>query len=87
MKKNLDTCNYERMTDRKACFDVGGCSAKGTAIHSVSVCEIIANKNGVELRQITVTKKVHWEIYMDGELLNKFYNLKTAKSMWKDFSC
>lgn len=62
------------------------CSAKGTSIHTVSVCEIIANKNGVELRQITVTEKVHWELFMDGELLNKFYNLKTAKSMWKDFS-
>lgn len=88
MKKNLDTCNYERMNDRDACFNTEGrIKSCGTAIHSVSVCEIIANKNGVELRQITVTEKVHYEIYMDGELLNKFYNLKTAKAMWKDFSC
>ena len=63
------------------------CSAKGTIIHTVSVCEIIASKNGVELKQITITDKTHWELFMDGELLNKFYNLKTAKSMWKDFSC
>ena len=63
------------------------CSAKGTIIHTVSVCETIANKNGVELRQVTITDKTHWELFMDGELLNKFYNLKTAKSMWKDFSC
>ena len=63
------------------------CSEKGTTIHTVSMCEVIASKNGVELRQITVIEKIHYEIYMDGELLNKFYNLKVATSMWKDFSC
>lgn len=84
---NLDKTNYNAMSHHDACFDVGGCSEKGMAIHTVSMCEIIASKNGVELRQITVVEKIHYEIYMDGELLNKFYNLKTAKSMWKDFSC
>ena len=85
---NLDKCNYDKMSDRDASFNTNGrIKSCGVTIHSVSVCEIIANKNGVELRQITVTEKVHWELFMDGELLNKFYNLKTAKAMWKDFSC
>lgn len=84
---NLDKANYNAMSHHDACFDARGCSAKGSTIHTVSICEIIASKNGVELRQITVTEKIHYEIFMDGELLNKFYNLKTAKAMWKDFSC
>ena len=67
--------------------DACGCSEKGTVIHTVSTCEIIADKNGITLKRITVTEKIHWELFMDGELVNKFYNEKTAKAMWKDFSC
>lgn len=67
--------------------NAAGCSEKGTIFHQVSSCEIICDKNGVTLKQVTVTEKIHWELLMDGELINKFYNLKTAKAMWKDFSC
>ena len=68
-------------------FDFKGCSAKGTMFHQVSTCEVIAKRNGVELHEISILEKIHWEVYMDGELVNKYYNLKTAKQMWKDFSC
>lgn len=49
----------------------------------------IENRNGVELREIksTATERVLcYELYIDGEWINRFSNLKTAKSMWKDFS-
>ena len=49
---------------------------------------LIKNKNGVELREVTLVstgKVLCYEIYMDGEWVNKFSNLRTASSMWKDF--
>ena len=64
----------------------GNCSMRGTILHQSGTCELVASKNGVELKQITTAVKVYFELYMDGELLNKFDNAKTAKSMWKDFS-
>lgn len=51
---------------------------------------ILESKNGVDLRAVIVEKTetvTHYEIYMDGEFLNKFADMKKAKSMWKDFSC
>jgi hypothetical protein len=84
---NLDTCNYEKMTDREAGFNTCGRNAScGTVVHQVSVAEVVANKNGVELRKITLTTKVHFEIYIDGSFLYRYHNEKTAKSMWKDFA-
>lgn len=85
--KNLENCNYEKMSDREACFNVSGrLKSCGVVVHNISVTEILGKKNGVELRQIQILEKIHYELYMDGELLNKFYNLKTAKAMFKDFS-
>ena len=56
---------------------------------AITTASIIGNKNGIVLKEITMTsnsKACYFELYMDGELLNKFYNLKTAKAMFKDFS-
>ena len=56
---------------------------------SITTSSIIANKNGIILKQVSMvatSQTRHFELYMDGELLNKFYNLKTAKAMFKDFS-
>ena len=68
--------------------EVSGCSEFGINFHQVSVTEIIGNKNGVKLQQITMTetKKIRYELYIDGDLINIYYNLKIAKSMFKDFS-
>lgn len=49
----------------------------------------LKNKNGVELREIranATNNVIGYEIYMDGEWINRFSNLKVATSMWKDFS-
>ena len=63
---------------------------RGTTFKTaVTTSSIIANKNGIVLKQVTITatsKVCHFELYMDNELINKFYNLKTAKAMFKDFS-
>ena len=84
---DLNTANYEKMTDREAGFNTEGRNAScGIACHQVSITEVVANKNGVELRKITVTTKVHFEIYMDGSFLYRYQSEKTAKSMWKDFA-
>ena len=83
---NLDSANYSAMSMHDACFDARGCSGKGVAVHQVSVAEVIATKNGVELRKITLTSRVHFEIYIDGSFLYRYHSEKTAKSMWKDFA-
>ena len=85
-KRDLDRCNYEKMTDREACFNINGVKSCGVILHNVSMIEILGSKNGVELKQVTVIDKIHYDLYMDGEFLNRFYNLKTAKAMFKDFS-
>lgn len=51
--------------------------------------ETIKTKNGVELREVVTIetrKTLCYELYMDGELISKHDNLKTAMSLWKDFS-
>lgn len=51
--------------------------------------ETIKSKNGVELREVMTIQTrviVCYELYMDGELVNKFKDAKTANAMWKDFS-
>ena len=62
------------------------CSMRGTIIHETGTSVLLESKNGIELKQVTAIGKVYFELYMDGELLNKFSNLKIAKAMWKDFS-
>lgn len=55
---------------------------------AITTSSIIANKNGIVLKQVSMvatSQTCHFELYMDRELLNKFYNLKTAKAMFKDF--
>lgn len=85
---NLDTCNYDKMTDTEACFNINGrIKSCGKALTAISVCEVLSSKNGIELKKITVAAKIHYELYMDGDLLNKFKNLKTAQAMFKDFAC
>ena len=85
---NYETFNYESTTTTKTTSGSGSHRTScGTILtHSVSTCTILANKNGVMLRAVKVQEKTHFELYMDGELLNKFTNEKTAKAMWKDFS-
>ena len=56
---------------------------------TVTETKTIKNKNGVELRVVTKTETnvtLHYELYMDGELVNKYKDAKTANAMWKDFS-
>ena len=84
--RNYETMNYDVQHTDETRHSNGTNHSCGTILCQSSISEIIASKNGIELRQVTVTKKIHFELYMDGELLNKFYNLKTAKAMWKDFS-
>ena len=51
--------------------------------------EILENKNGVELWEIvsvSTGKPICWELYMDGEWINRYHNKREARSMWKDFS-
>ena len=79
-EKGMESFYYENTT---VCGGV-----RGTDIHEISIIEIIGNKNGVQLKQITITEtsKVKYELYLDGDLKNVYYNLKTAKAMFKDFS-
>ena len=64
-----------------------GKTINGTILkQSVSTSVVINTKNGVTLTEVTVCEKVHYELYMDNELINKFTNFKMAKAMWKDFS-
>ena len=56
---------------------------------AITTASIIGNKNGIVLKEITMisnSKNCYFELYMDNELVNRFYNLKTAKAMFKDFS-
>jgi len=49
----------------------------------------LKTKNGVELREIVFLSTgeiVCYEIYMDGEWINKFKDKREASSMWKDFA-
>lgn len=49
----------------------------------------LLDQNGIELREIISVKTcltIRYELYMDGELLSKHNDLKTAKALWKDFS-
>jgi hypothetical protein len=85
---NYETFSYESTTTTQTTSGSGSQRTScGTVLtHSVSTCTILANKNGVILKAVKVQEKTHFELYMDGELLNKFINEKTAKAMWKDFS-
>jgi len=50
---------------------------------------VVGSKNGATLSVVYVeeTKKVHhWELFLDGELIDKYYVEKTAKLMFRDFS-
>ena len=64
------------------------CSLRGITLHEVTETKIIGNKNGVTLKEIftVITEKKMYELYLDGELINKFSNIKTAMAMYKDFS-
>lgn len=65
----------------------GNKTINGTILQkSMSTPVVISKKNGITLTEVTHKETVHYELYMDGELINKFYNVKTAKSMFKDFS-
>lgn len=60
---------------------------KGTNITtSISYSETIANKNGIILKKVTVITEIHYELFMDGEIVNKYSNEKIARAMFKDFS-
>ncbi len=53
----------------------------------MSIKSVIESKNGVELCAIILNgKTLNWELWVDGEYFNRFYNLKTAKQMYKDFA-
>ncbi len=86
---NYETSNYESANASYFKEARGNCrnASCGTVIReSVSTVTVIGNKNGIKLIEVTVTSSTHWELFMDGELLNKFYNARTAKAMFKDFS-
>ena len=90
---NFDNINSEAMYSslsgdyEKRARNVDRDASCGTAMKQISEITILGNKNGIKLIAI-VTKTVseRYELYMDGELLNIFYNKRTAVSMFKDFS-
>lgn len=50
---------------------------------------IIENKNGIELHEIILNSNgsvLCYEIYFDGEYLNRFKSKREARSMWKAFA-
>lgn len=60
-----------------------------TFIHFNNESKTLQNKNGIELREIITIetrKTLCYELYMDGELISKHGDIKTAMSLWKDFS-
>lgn len=51
------------------------------------VSVLMASKNGIDLICVELNgKPIHYALYMDGFLLNKFKDIKIAKSMFNDFS-
>ena len=51
--------------------------------------EILKSKEGVELKEVTLVKTgeiIYYEIYIDGDWINKFKSKRVALSMWKDFA-
>lgn len=88
---NIDSrpVDYEGMSHHDACFDVGGCSEKGTIFHDVTIVKTIASKNKVDLRaiQIAGSKTIaHYEIYVEGVFFTRYYDEKKARKLWKDFA-
>jgi len=85
---NLDKCNYDNMTDREAGFNTCGRNAhSGTLLtERVSKVDVLGNKNGVKLLRVCVKASTHFELYADDALIYKYYNEKTARSMFRDFS-
>ena len=70
--------------DKKACSN-GRDASCGTALKQSATISILGDKNGIKLMMIEATT-TRFELYMDDDLLNIFYNRKTAVAMFKDFS-
>jgi len=70
--------------------NVNGCRmVEGTTVYEYTKSVTIKSKNGVDLREVKVIETetvLHYELYMDGELVNRYNSVKVATSMWKDFS-
>ena len=50
---------------------------------------VIKELHGVELKEVTLiatNEIIYYEIYIDGEWVNKFKQKKTAFTMWRDLS-
>ena len=60
-----------------------------TMFKTITKSVTLKSKNGVELRMVLTAETeqvICYELYADGDLLNKFKSEKTAVSMWKDFA-
>ena len=88
---NFDNVNVDVMYSsssadyEKRARNVNRDASCGTIMKQVSEVTVLGNKNGVKLIAVKTTTE-RFELYMDGELLNVFYNKKTATAMFKDFS-
>ena len=87
---NYETSNYE---PRETCAyfkdthsNCRNASCGTILTEKVSTVVVIGEKNGVKLTKVSVKTATHFELYIDGSLVYKYYNEKTAKSMFKDFS-
>ena len=52
-------------------------------------CNIMENENGVELREIILNstgKTLCYEIYMDGDYINRLTSKREARQLWKAFA-
>ena len=80
--------NYNtNLYDARKTVRSGKTCIEGTILYEYTESMTIKSKNGVDLRKVVVTKtNTAIELYMDGELINRYKSEKTAISMWKDFS-
>lgn len=79
--------DYFSTTNINGASSVGSHSLGLYVAISNIVTKVIAEKAGVELREVSYSTGIdHYEIIIDGEFINRFKSLKIAKSMFKDFA-
>lgn len=63
-------------------------TSTGTMLHEVTKTTTIEKTAHFELRMVEniVLNTMKYFIYWDGEIVNEYKNLKTAKSFFKDFT-
>ena len=87
---NYETSNYKEsatpcVKNGHEFFYVDGkVHSCGTMLKENNFAKTIASINGVTLKKVDILKKIHFELYVDGELFNKFYNQREAENMFMD---